>query len=51
MASNGIYDLTDVLPDLDLLEQISPHPSPLPAGERDGVRGNFNILDWNLELT
>jgi len=26
---------------------IAPHPSPLPAGERVGVRG-LNLGDWNL---
>jgi len=23
---------------------MSPHPIPLPAGERDGVRGNYEYL-------
>jgi hypothetical protein len=31
-----------------LLTFLPPHPSPLPAGEREGVRGNFKYL-W-LEL-
>jgi hypothetical protein len=26
------------------LVQIPPHPSPLPAGEREGVRGNFKYV-------
>jgi len=26
----------------------TPHPSPLPTGERDGVRGSLEIGTWNL---
>jgi hypothetical protein len=31
---------------------ISPHLSPLPNGERDGVRGLYCILfrNWNLVI-
>jgi hypothetical protein len=30
-------------------KSAAPHPSPLPCGEREGVRGmSLEIGDWNL---
>jgi hypothetical protein len=33
---------------------LSPHPSPLPSGEREGVRGDFKFVvsgfNFSLEL-
>jgi hypothetical protein len=34
----GYYGLTNTYPKIF---EISPHPSPLPSGEREGVRGSF----------
>jgi hypothetical protein len=28
----------------------SPHPLPLPSGEREGVRGSSKIEIWDLEF-